>query len=280
MLRSRGFRLGILLVALLGIIVGDLRPSHGQEPSTHYLLARPLPATANRTPEYGYAYGGTRRGQLQVHHGMDYSNRRGTPVLAAGDGTVYYAGSDLETVFGASTNFYGNLVVIQHPFSAEGGVVYSLYGHLSVVGVKTGDVVKQGQTIGAVGSTGVAFGSHLHFEVRIGDPRNYFAVRNAELWYPPLAGRAKLIGKLLNADGTRPGETRVTLTTATALFYTFTYADPLLPSDAVYGENFVLGDLPPGCYKVRVRGQIGFAVDEQLCFKANETQIATFTINS
>jgi len=61
---------------------------------------------------------------------------------------------------------YGNHIIIAHD-----GHTLTLYGHLSVMGVKVGDTVKQGQLIGLVGSTGNSTGPHTHFEVRIdGNP--------------------------------------------------------------------------------------------------------------
>lgn len=89
------------------------------------------------------------------HHGLDYAAPVGTPVSAIGDGTVIFAGKKGQ---------YGNLVIIRHP---NGYKTY--YGHLSRFGgsIKKGTKVKQGQVIGYVGSTGLATGPHLHYEVRI-----------------------------------------------------------------------------------------------------------------
>ncbi len=89
------------------------------------------------------------------HHGLDYAAPVGTPVSAIGDGTVVFAGKKGQ---------YGNLVVIRHP---NGYKTY--YGHLSRFGsgIKSRTRVKQGQVIGYVGSTGLATGLHLHYEVRI-----------------------------------------------------------------------------------------------------------------
>jgi murein DD-endopeptidase MepM/ murein hydrolase activator NlpD len=187
---------------------------------------------------------------------------------------VLFAGSDAETTVGPRTNFYGNVVIIQHPLNApEGGGLFTLYGHMSKIEVQGGQTVAQGDRIGLVGATGVALGSHLHFEVRVGDPFSYFAVRNPELWYPPLPGRARLIGRVLNADGSPAPGVRVTLTTASAVLATFSYEDPALPSDPTYNENFVIGDLRAGCYRLRVRGAVGYAYDEPLCFARNETKL-------
>lgn len=84
------------------------------------------------------------------HRGIDYGAPTGTPVYAAGDGRV------VESSFSPSM---GNYVVIQH-----GGSYATKYLHLSKRSVKAGDRVRQHQTIGAVGSTGLASGPHLHYE--------------------------------------------------------------------------------------------------------------------
>jgi len=90
------------------------------------------------------------------HTGIDYGAPTGTPVSAIADGTV---------VMARWNDGYGNFVQIRH----SAGLV-SCYGHLSRygAGVKTGRSVRQGQTVGYVGMTGLATGPHLHFEVRQG----------------------------------------------------------------------------------------------------------------
>lgn len=84
------------------------------------------------------------------HRGIDYGAPNGTPVYAAGDGRV------VQSSFSPSN---GNFVVIQH-----GGSYATKYLHLSKRTVKAGDRVRQRQVIGAVGSTGLATGPHLHYE--------------------------------------------------------------------------------------------------------------------
>ena len=86
------------------------------------------------------------------HRGIDYAAPRGTPILAAGDGTVNVAGR---------TNANGNYVVIKH-----GEQFVTKYLHLSKFGrgIRKGARVKQGQTIGYVGATGWATAPHLHYE--------------------------------------------------------------------------------------------------------------------
>ena len=91
------------------------------------------------------------------HHGLDYAAATGTPVSAVGDGTVVFAGHRGE---------YGNLIILKH---RNGYKTY--YGHLSKIttGVRNSVHVDQGSIIGYVGATGLATGSHLHYEVRIDD---------------------------------------------------------------------------------------------------------------
>jgi murein DD-endopeptidase MepM/ murein hydrolase activator NlpD len=90
----------------------------------------------------------------------------GTPVLAAGDGEVVYAGDGIRG--------YGNLVVLQHP-----GDLLTVYAHNQTVFVAPGQAVRGGERIAAVGQTGRASGPHLHFEVREGqipkDPMPYLS---------------------------------------------------------------------------------------------------------
>ena len=99
------------------------------------------------------------------HRGVDYAAPRGTPIMAAGDGVVTFAGQKTG---------YGNVVIIKH------GERYStLYAHMTraAKGLRRGKRVKQGQTIGLVGSTGWATGPHLHYEFRVdGAHRNPLTV--------------------------------------------------------------------------------------------------------
>ena len=97
-----------------------------------------------------------------MHEGIDIGVPCGTPIHAAASGTVIYSGW---------ADGYGNFVVIDH-----GNGLATAYGHQSAIYV-SGGAVSQGQTIGAVGSTGHSTGCHLHFEVRVNgspvDPLGY-----------------------------------------------------------------------------------------------------------
>jgi murein DD-endopeptidase MepM/ murein hydrolase activator NlpD len=249
-------------------------PTYSQTP-THYMLGRPIPRIGIVQPARGYPYGWTRNGESSIHHGVDIENQPGTWVIAAADGTIYFAGGDHDRVFGPGPDFYGNTVIIQHDFAApEGGTVYTLYGHLAKITVQVGQRVKKGQQIGTVGKTGIALGYHLHFEVRVGNPDDYNAVRNPELWYAPQPRTGKIVGRMVDANGGLAMGIRFVITTTTSVYPSWTYADPSIPHDPAFSENFVVGDLPVGCYRFRVRNNKGgYAYDNSFCLRAGETKI-------
>jgi murein DD-endopeptidase MepM/ murein hydrolase activator NlpD len=89
----------------------------------------------------------------KAHLGVDYGAPTGTPVRSVGAGTVVFAG-----VKGG----FGNVVEVDH-----GKKRITLYAHLSKIAVKKGQVIEQGDNLGAVGATGWATGPHLHFEFRV-----------------------------------------------------------------------------------------------------------------
>lgn len=93
--------------------------------------------------------------RIRAHRGVDYAAPRGTPIRASGDGKVIHRGTK---------NGYGNAVILQH-----GGNITTLYAHMSRFAAKAriGSRVRQGQTIGYVGATGLATANHLHYEYRI-----------------------------------------------------------------------------------------------------------------
>jgi len=120
--------------------------------------------------------------KYRPHHGIDYAAATGTPVSAIGDGTVIFAGKKGD---------YGKLIIVKH---ANGYKSY--YGHLSRFGksIKGGVKVAQGQTIAAVGSTGLATGPHLHFEMRVNNrPVNPVSIRTAKARPVP----AKAMGEFM-----------------------------------------------------------------------------------
>ena len=125
----------------------------------------PVPCSTRVTSRFG-----TRTdpftGQTSVHNGIDIDGfgNDGAPVVAAASGTVVTASYD---------SAYGNYIIINH------GGTSTVYAHMSGLAVSAGEYVSQGQTIGYLGDTGRATGTHLHFEVYVGDsrvdPASYFS---------------------------------------------------------------------------------------------------------
>jgi murein DD-endopeptidase MepM/ murein hydrolase activator NlpD len=117
-------------------------------------------------------------GYGRMHQGVDFAAPTGTPVFAAGEGRIAFAGT---------RGGYGTTVVINHT-----GGISTLYAHLSAIqrGLRPGSLVRQGQVIGRVGSTGMSTGPHLHFEVR----RNQNPVNPAvaQMMPPPRLAGAEL----------------------------------------------------------------------------------------
>jgi len=98
-------------------------------------------------------------GRSAFHEGIDFSGPTGTPIVAAAGGVVVAAEYHAQ---------FGNMIEIDH-----GGDIMTRYAHASKVHVKLGDIVKRGQRIADIGSTGRSTGAHLHFEVHVkGVPQN------------------------------------------------------------------------------------------------------------
>lgn len=135
------------------------------------LLKTPVKATRISSPFgprihpiYGYK---------KMHKGVDYAAPTGTPIYAAGNGRVVYAGR---------RGSYGIYIKIKH-----NGTYQTAYAHLSKIGknIKKGTYVKQGDIIGYVGSTGASTGPHLHYEIIINgkqvDPLKVKAASNSSI---------------------------------------------------------------------------------------------------
>jgi len=232
----------------------DVPPCSPPSASSHLWMAHPIPPEANDWASTYYPYGSTAGGEYLIHHGVDLVNPEGTPVLAAGAGTVFYAGDDRERVFGPQPNFYGRLVIVRMDREYHGQPVFTLYGHLSAIVVQEGQGVEMGQKLGEVGATGIALGSHLHFEVRVTDPYGYYATRNPELWIGPHPGRGLIAGQVLGEDGEPLPEVRLALYPAHDPQHPqregWTYASRGVNSDEEWFENLVWGDVPAGEWAV------------------------------
>lgn len=113
-------------------------------------LASPL-AFSRVSSGYGMRFHPV-HGGMKAHLGVDFAAPTGTPVRVVGDGVVEYAGWQ---------RGYGNVVVVNHRNGHS-----TAYAHLSRIQVRKGERLEQGALVGAVGSTGVSTGPHLHFEFR------------------------------------------------------------------------------------------------------------------
>ena len=160
------------------------------------------------------------------------------------------------------------MIVIEHqlqiPDSESSLTIYTLYGHLSQIYVTEGEHVEQFQEIGEVGQAGVAIGPHLHLEVRIGDPFDYTATYNPNLWLQPWRGYGVLAGRVILQDGDYLDNVEVEVEAADTgrINSTFTYYYDDLNRDPWFLENFVIPDLVEGEYEVRVKyqGRIAYRV--------------------
>lgn len=219
----------------------------------HFIFQRPIHPPANDLVDETYLYGSTANGTREPHHGVEFPNPSGTPVYATANGIVIFAGPDVEAIYSPWANFYGNLVVIQH-----NNHLFTLYAHLSKIDVKVNGVVGAGTKIGEVGRTGVAIGSHLHFEVRRGNVHDYFATQNPELWLVPAkAANVETFGMLeisvLDEDHKLVKYAEYTMRYSPSQkvvksYYGITYSADMLEGE----ENAVLGELQAGRYRIAI----------------------------
>ena len=144
-------------------------------------------------------------GNWKAHKGIDFAAPTGTPIRAAGDGVVDFAGKQ---------GGYGNVVVLKHWNNYS-----TAYAHMSrfATGLKKGQKVSQGDLIGYVGSTGWSTGAHLHYEFRVGgqskDPTKLNVIAQAPLTAAEMA-RFKMVSNeiahrfaLLRPQGANPTDT-------------------------------------------------------------------------
>lgn len=239
-----------------------------QEPSAtpiierrdHFVLQRPISQGEGRTDwvDRSYPYGGTQFGQREVHLGVEFFNPRFTSVQAAADGVVIFADSDEQALIGPTPGYYGRVIIIQHELSTlDQQTVFTLYGHLQEIDVREGQTVRVGERIGSVGDSGIAIGPHLHFEVRAGVPFDYRATRNPELWIQPYRGFGMLAGRVTTPRPADAYGVVVHVRSATLNRETYVYGSDRVNSDAVWNENFTLGDLPEGVYEVLIANRSG-----------------------
>ncbi len=222
-----------------------------------FRLTRPVPD--NIQTNGSYLYGEPRYGSPSLAHtGIDISIAYDT-VRSASDGVVAFIGyNPNDLVGGYEPTGAGNYIWVQSTWG--GSALHLLYGHLTKPLVVTNDNVVRGQPIAISGNTGNSTGPHLHFELRLGvrDYGGYRNRRNPELWVA-ITGMGAIYGNVPGA----PNSTRVDITpdpkprppyTTFGWALTYNFNDPAIGSDAVYGENYAIGDVKPGNYVITALG--------------------------
>ena len=253
------------------------------EPAEHNILHRPI----ELSDEYShwvdrtYAYGSTQWQQRAVHLGVEFVNPLNTPVYAAKAGVVVFAGDDATTHLGPQNNYYGNVVVLAHSeYSLAGRQVFTLYGHLESIDVEAGQQVDDLDQLGRIGATGVAIGPHLHFEVRVDDPYDHRMTRNPELWLQHYIDRGMIVGALRDEAGQYIYGKRISVRSDDTDRDVFSYGSDAVNSDPVWQENFTVGDLPAGDYKLVVLSDSGaIAWAETVTVEAYRTTVVEIVLS-
>jgi murein DD-endopeptidase MepM/ murein hydrolase activator NlpD len=225
-------------------------------PYDHFYFARPIAADQVNWPIPDYRYGGIFFAPNIVHTGVDIPTPEGTPIMAAGPGTIVWAGWGLFTESPLNKDDpYGLAVAIRHDFSYNNQQLYTIYAHMSKVIAMVGQHVETGELIGLVGSTGATTGPHVHFEVRFPD-NSFHNTMNPELWIAPPQGWGVLVGRITDKKGEFLNHVEVTVRSeATKKANTIkTYGlGGAINHDPYYNENLVLGDLAAGIYKISLK---------------------------
>jgi len=254
----------------------------------HFYFLNPIAAFDIDAAYTNYGYGDVFFENV-VHTGIDIPGDIGTPILAAGEGKVIYAG---QGIYRGGDNVYddpyGKAIVIQHSFSYKGEALYTLYAHLDEILVSEEQEVKAGEIIGYMGNTGKTTGPHLHFEVRVGK-NEYFSTRNPDLWISPPQGWGILVGQILTFDG-RPYEQQVVYLYRTEnaltgnnpedrLWIAKSYQNEAINSDPYYKENLTISNIPAGSYLVSIPvTNIGFSYQTTVEIKPGQVTFIKFNV--
>ncbi|MCE9647728.1 MAG: M23 family metallopeptidase [Chloroflexi bacterium] len=226
----------------------------------HFIFQEPVDPLYADPLAKNYKYASNDNGKRETHRGVDFSAAVHTPVLAAEDGEVVFAGMEKSKTHSPWVNYYGNFIVIRHA-----NELYTLYAHLSRIDVEAGQAVQAGEVIGGVGRTGAAIGPHLHFEVRRGaNGENFYSTENPELWLVlEKDGNGEAYGALsiqFDAGLNRKVQRNLVVEyyptgskTPETVIHTYTYPVGFENNQ----EDAVLSNLQPGRYRIVVSGSEG-----------------------
>jgi murein DD-endopeptidase MepM/ murein hydrolase activator NlpD len=214
------------------------------EEPVHQWMLRPVAPDEQNDKDQTYLYGSTMGGNFRQHQGNEYNDPEGVPLLAVDDGEIVYTDTSIgHTVLKCDTK-------------VDTTTIYAHYHHQHEIFKKVGDRVNRGDRIGTIGKKGNVTNEHLHFEVAVSardSARDSISTtRNSELWVQPLPGCGTIVGNLVDRDGNNvPGARIYGITkpvpTETPFSFAETYMGKVHPSE-IYGENFVIGDVPEGDY--------------------------------
>lgn len=253
-------------------------------PQDHFYFTNPIAAYDIDSAFSTYAYGDVFFDDV-VHTGIDIPGDIGTPIMAAGDGIVIYAGQGVyrggQDVF---DDPYGKAIVLEHSFKYQGETLFTLYAHLDEILVTVGESVQSGQKIGLMGNTGNTTGPHLHFEVRVGK-NEYFSTRNPDLWMSPPIGWGVLVGQILTYEGRLHEQQIIYLYRSEddlrgdeiddLLWIGKSYQNEAINSDPFYLENITISNIPAGTYIISIPvTEIGFAYQKKV--EINPGQVTFF----
>lgn len=257
-------------------------------PQDHFYFTSPIAAYDIDSAYSTYPYGGVFFEDV-VHTGIDIPGDIGIPIVAAGSGTVIYAG---QGVYRQGNDVYddpyGKAVVIEHDFSYQGQPLFTLYAHLDEIQVEKGQYLDTGEQIGLMGNTGKTTGPHLHFEVRLGS-NEYFATRNPDLWISPPQGWGVLVGQIHTYVG-YPLEQQIVWLYPTednpALgpindvgWKSSSYQNEAINPDPYYKENFTLANLPAGKYYIHIPvTSIGLSYSKEIEIKPGQVTFFRFNL--
>ena len=257
-------------------------------PYDHFYFTSPISAYDIDSAYSTYPYGGVFFEDV-VHTGIDIPGDIGTPILAAGSGTVIYAGMG---VYRQGNDVYddpyGRAVVIEHDFSYQGQPLFTLYAHLDEILVEKGQYLDSGDQIGLMGNTGKTTGPHLHFEVRLGS-NEYFATRNPDLWIAPPQGWGVLVGQVHTYVGYPLGQQIVYLYPTEdnpaigpvndVGWISSSYQNEAVNKDPYYKENFTLANIPAGKYYIYIPvTSIGLSYSKEVEIKPGQVTYFRFNV--
>ena len=257
-------------------------------PYDHFYFMSPIAAFDIDSAYSTYGYGGVFFEDV-VHTGIDIPGDIGTPILAAGSGTVIYAG---QGIYRGGNNIYddpyGKAVVIEHDFSYRGEPLFTLYAHMDEIQVVKGQYINTGDQIGLMGRTGKTTGPHLHFEVRLGK-NEYFSTRNPDLWISPPQGWGVLVGQVHTYVGyplehqtvyLYPTEDNPVIGPVNDVGWIATsYQNDAINPDPYYHENFTLANLPAGKYYVYIPAtSIGLTYSKEIEIKPGQVTFFRFNL--